>query len=338
MKGTLFFFGLVFSYIAAAQNSEPTFIGLQEGAGGSLWLSGTNSTFLSKASPSTPWQKHRFLAVDSLQFRDVHAFNADSCLLLGAGTGALSRIYRYSITKGFELRYTMPNRQGFLNGMALNNKGLGYAYGDAVDNYPFILETRNYGQTWQRVDTLLLPKAGLGEGGFAASGTGVNLSPQGHFFIGTGAANNARILYKNQQEAVWKSIKTPMPLGDFAGITSVQVVDSIWFITGGDLADSSQQNNLFVSYTEGESWQALAANHTAGALYGSALRPYKKGYALVVCGPQGADVSFNLGKSWRNISTVNIWTCLITLENELWLAGKNGFMESLPLRDLHKKR
>ena len=129
-----------------------------------------------------------------------------------------------------------------------------------------------------------------------------------------------------------------MPLGHFAGITSVQVADSICFITGGDLADSSQQNNLFVSYTEGENWQALPANPTAGALYGSALKPYKKGYALVVCGPQGADVSFNLGKTWQNISTANIWTCLITLENELWLAGKNGFMESLLLRDIQEKR
>ncbi len=279
------------------------------------------------------WQRFSFPENDSLQFRDVHGFNQDSCLVLSAGPGSLSRIYRFSVSQGFALRYQMPHPKGFLDALALQATGKGYAYADAVDGLPFILETSNFGQSWLRVEAQHVPLALKGEGGFAASGTCVSAGPPDEFIIGTGAGGHARLLVKNPDQENWQAFSTPMPTGDFAGITSVQAQDSVWSIAGGNLADSSQQKSVFLSFDKGQTWQPTQPAPVPGAYYGSALGRWGQKWVLAVCGPQGAALSLDLGMSWHHLSSEDFWTCALVPESgKLWLAGRHGKIKAF---DLH---
>jgi hypothetical protein len=169
-----------------------------------------------------------------------------------------------------------------------------------------LLETQDFRQNWQRVQASNLPLALPGEGGFPASGTCVVSNKNGLLLVGTGASNNARLLIKHPKNELWQAKATPMLKGEFAGITSVQAQDSVCSITGGNLADTNSQQNIFLSFNQGHSWQATAVPPIKGAFYGSALGRWNEQWVLAVCAPQGAALSFDLGKTWQIISTKNI--------------------------------
>ncbi|HEX6631552.1 MAG TPA: hypothetical protein VF048_10685, partial [Gemmatimonadaceae bacterium] len=59
-----------------------------------VWVSGHRGTWARTLDGGVTWQAGRVPGADTLQFRDVYAASADTAVLLSAGPGALSRIYR----------------------------------------------------------------------------------------------------------------------------------------------------------------------------------------------------------------------------------------------------
>ncbi|HEY9227146.1 MAG TPA: hypothetical protein VIP11_10895, partial [Gemmatimonadaceae bacterium] len=58
------------------------------------WVSGSLGTWLRTTDGGTTWQTGRVPGADSLQFRDVHAVDANTAYLLSIGDGNQSRIYK----------------------------------------------------------------------------------------------------------------------------------------------------------------------------------------------------------------------------------------------------
>jgi hypothetical protein len=108
------FLSQVFIASARSPQKQPLFIGMHWVSAQIGWVSGKQSTCMLTKNGGKTWQRFSFLENDSLQFRDVHGFDQDSCLLMAAGTGNLSRIYSFSVHKGFKLRYQMEQAAGFL--------------------------------------------------------------------------------------------------------------------------------------------------------------------------------------------------------------------------------
>ena len=202
----------------------------------------------------------------------------------------------------------MTDSAGFLDCIDFWDDQNGIAYGDAIDNYPYILLTIDGGKSWHRADTLNMPFAGEGEGGFAASGTCVTTGENGYAWVATGAGGNARIFITKNYGRSWSVVESPLVRGEAAGNTSISMLGQIGFVTGGDLMKPNEYvGNCAYTFDGGSSWSLASQPQTKGAFYGGALIKGPGAYFTFACGPKGIDYSSDLGKSWQNIDTLNYW-------------------------------
>jgi len=181
-------------------------------------------------------------ALDSLQFRDVHAVDAHVAYLLAAGPGARSRIYKTTDGGHSWLRqFTNTDSSAFYDCFAFWDAGRGVAFSDAVAGR-FIVRIREDGGThWTPVPEEALPPAHAGEGGFAASGACVVTLAERFAWIGTGAADSARVLATTDGGRSWRIVATPVVAGNFAGIAALASHDTLHGMAlGGKLGKPSR--------------------------------------------------------------------------------------------------
>ena len=282
------------------------------------WASGHDATFIRTTDGGENWESFQHPTADTLQFRDIHAFDSSHVVLMSAGPGSLSRIFSFSAPEFWEENYIMQDSLGFLDCIDFWDEQFGIAYGDAFDSYPFILLTSDGGHSWHRADTTNMPKAGKGEGGFAASGTCVTTAGNGKAWIATGAGGNARFLVTEDYGLNWKSVDSPIVKGDAAGHTSISFIGETGLAVGGDLLKAEEYTeNCAFSINGGETWNLTEQPKTKGAFYGGALSKVGSQYLAFACGPNGLDFSSDQGKSWVTLDTLNYWAVAMN--------GNNGF-------------
>ncbi|SNS50851.1 Uncharacterized protein SAMN05421640_0445 [Ekhidna lutea] len=272
------------------------------------WISGHDATFVLTKDGGESWELFNHPTGDSLQFRDVHGFNNEKAVLMTAGSGPLSRILTFTAPDQWEENFVMQDSLGFLDCIDFWDDQRGIAYGDAIDNYPYILLTYDGGKSWNRADSTNMPKTGKGEGGFAASGTCVTTGENGKAWIATGAGGNCRFLITGDYGQSWKEINSPLISGDAAGNTSVSFVGDIGVVTGGDLmiADDYTENCAF-SEDSGATWNLSNQPQTRGAFYGSAITKMDGQIFAFACGPKGLDYTSDIGQTWNTLDTLNYW-------------------------------
>lgn len=291
-----------------------------------VWMSGHKATFIRTTDGGDSWDVFQHPTGDTLQFRDIHAFDKDRVILMSAGPGPLSRIFEVREGKIWRDHFVMQDSLGFLDCLDFWDDQRGVAYGDAIDDYPYILLTNNGGRSWARADTTGMPKAGRGEGGFAASGTCVTIGDDGLAWIATGAGGNARILNSTDYGKSWQSYDSPMVKGDAAGHTSVDFADAQQgFVTGGDLAISNDytENCAFTS-DGGQTWQLTKQPVTKGAFYGGSFISYDEQQFAFACGPNGIDYTADMGKNWSTLDSANLWAVSVHSSGIGWASGRDG--------------
>ncbi len=275
-----------------------------------VWISGQQATFCRTTDAGETWQVYRHPS-DTLQFRDIHAFDANQIVLMSAGLGASSRIMLFDSQSGeYTETYIMPFEQGFLNTIEFWDNQTGLAFGDSFENGFFILKTTDGGKTWIRIDPDKLPVAGSGEGGFAASGTCISLIPGGGAFIGTGAGGHSRILVSGDYGESWQSRPSPMITGDMAGIFSIRMIDeNNGLIVGGDLAQMKAYiENIYFTSDQWLTSSKAKSPITKGPLFGSDFIEIHDRKLAIVCGPAGVDYSSNLEEEWIRLDSGNYWS------------------------------
>ncbi|WP_421874772.1 WD40/YVTN/BNR-like repeat-containing protein [Marinoscillum sp.] len=299
------------------------------------WISGHRATFIQTTDGGMSWKAYGYDQIDSLQFRDIHAFDDKNAVLMSAGPGSMSRILLVNLDSGFTETYVMPHEEGFLNTIEFWDDQNGLAFGDSFNGELFVLKTTDGGTNWDRIDPSLLPPAGKGEGGFAASGTCISTRPGGKAWIGTGAGGNARVLYTEDYGDSWNESQVPIITGDAAGIASINMAtDLVGVIAGGDLAISDQYtDNVAITQDGGKNWTLTSQPQTKGAFYGSDVIPWKDGYFLISSGPKGIDYSFDLGKTFSNLDTLNYWAVNMHEAGFGYAAGTEGKVIKLEIVD-----
>ncbi len=290
-----------------------------------VWVSGHDGTFGYTTNGGKQWNFYQHPTADTLQFRDVHAFDSSKVLLMSAGPGKLSRIFSVERNVIWREHFVMKDSLGFLDCMDFWDDSRGLAYGDSFDGYPYLLKTTNGGRNWKRIPVTTLPKALSGEGGFAASGTCVETASGGKAWVATGGGNGARLLYTSDYGESWQTIKTGMKGGEAAGHTSITVADEVAFAVGGNLQTNNQRNSrTFISMDQGQNWSATTPPPIEGALYGSAIAPYHGRHVLLACGPKGLVASDDYGKTWTSADTASYWATAIHESGRGWAVGPNG--------------
>lgn len=273
-----------------------------------VWVSGHKGMFMRSKDGGGTWDVFQHPTGDTLQFRDLYALSEDKVILMTSGEGSQSRIFSFAQDSIWKEHFVMNDASGFIDAMDFWDNQNGIVYGDAIDNYPYILLTKDGGESWQRADTTNMPKAGKGEGGFAASGTCLITRPKGKAWIATGAGGNCRVLSTQDYGKTWQTASSPLVKGDAAGNTSISMVGNKGFLVGGDLAKSkAYTKNVAFSEDEGKAWDLASTPVTKGAFYCGDLVNVGNEWFAFACGPKGLDYTQDFGKTWTQLDTLNYW-------------------------------
>jgi len=158
------------------QNSGSTadFRGLSVVSRNVVWASGTKGTFALTTNGGLNWEVGSVSEAGELDFRDVHAVDANIAYLLSAGPAEQRKARIYKTTDGgkhWTLQYTNNTPGVFFDAFAFWDANNGIALSDPVDGHFFIITTTDGGTTWKELPRINTPPALAGEAAFAASGT-----------------------------------------------------------------------------------------------------------------------------------------------------------------------
>ncbi len=282
-----------------------------------FWVSGTNGTvgYSVDGGKNIKWMQ--VPGYDSIDFRDIEAFNSTSAIIMGISepayilktidAGATWKQVYFNNTKGI-----------FLDAMEWWNEQSGIVIGDPINNKPFFARTFDEGVTWQTLTTEKLPTFANGEACFASSGTNVRKFGKKEAVFITGGIKSR--FYKKD-----KIIEIPIVQGkESTGANSIAInkKHKNIIIVGGDFTKKDdQEKNCAISNNGGKSFIKPATNPTG---YRSCVEFYTKQKAIT-CGLNGVDISKDAGKNWKNISTESFHVCRKAKDGKtVYLAGNNG--------------
>ncbi|MFT6349905.1 MAG: photosystem II stability/assembly factor-like uncharacterized protein [Psychromonas sp.] len=263
-----------------------------------------------------------------LQFRDIQLLSNGALILMSAGEGDNSRIYRTDDGKNWQLQIAGTRAATFYDCMHFLNEQQGWLYGDSDEEGLFILATVDGGRHWNRQKLALA--AQTGESGFASSGTCLNKGRDNNIYIGTGNVPSPRVLIKNglNLQKNWQSLDTLFLGGEAAGVFSVQQAKQWLYIFGGSLKDQQSPAKAQRYNLQTKHWNALPEVPLKGAVYGSDIIIKDNKVSVLIANPQGVSVWHEGSKSWTMLSKNNIWS--LACDDRLGCVGvgKEGLVEN----------
>ncbi len=295
-----------------------------------VWASGTGGTFLRTTDGGATWQPGVVPGAEPLDFRDVEAFDENNAVLLAAGPGDKSRLYKTSDAGlHWTLQFTNPDAKGFLDCMAFWDAQHGLVVGDPVDGTFVVLLTSDGGQHWSRVPKEKLPPALPGEGAFAASGTCVAVQGKRNAWFAT--ANAARVFRTRDAGRSWSVASTPIASGaDSTGIFSLVFWDDArGAVIGGDYQNATAAvANTAITRDGGQTWQ-LATSLPAGFRSGVAAVPGTRAPTLIAVGTSGSSFSPDGGVHWDALGSDGFNAVAFASPGAGWAVGAKGAIARL---------
>jgi photosystem II stability/assembly factor-like uncharacterized protein len=290
-----------------------------------VWASGIGGTWAVTTDGGRTWRSGVVPGAESLQFRDVEGFSAREAVLLAAGVGTDSRVYRTD-DGGATWRLTFQNQDpnGFYDCFAFWSRRRGITMADAIAGRFPVIATSDGGRTWVDIGDAL-PEALLGEAAFAASGTCVATHGHRRAWIVTGGAERSRVLATTDGGASWAAYEQPIVQGTpTSGATSIAFRSARHGVLGGGeiLAPTEFAENFARSDDGGRTWELGTPTPFPGAIYGLAYAGW--GRTVVATGPSGAAWSPDEGDRWLLLDGVANYWAVAFAGRTGWLVGTEG--------------
>jgi photosystem II stability/assembly factor-like uncharacterized protein len=265
------------------------------------------------------WRRVRIPDGESLDFRGVQAFDANTAYVMSSGDGPQSRIYKTTDGgQSWKLQYKGEQKSFFLDALVCNGEKRCVALSDPVDG-KFVLLANLDGERWTALSREHMPAALPKEGSFAASNSSLCLSRKDIYF-GTGGPA-ARVFASHDFGETWNVVQTPLTSGTTSsGIFSLFCDEDTVLAVGGDYQDpGSAHKNAGASMDGGRTWQ-LATQPPGG--YRSSIGRMGGGYVAI--GPTGSEISSD-GLHWSPIGSVDLNAYFYSsVSAESWAAGPHG--------------
>ena len=252
---------------------------------------------------SIKWRVH--CNVDSLHLRDIEVVS-DSIFVLSIGApGFIKSISKSKITDDRSLwntTYFNSDSNVFMDGFSFWDNGYGLTYGDPLNEFHFLLKTKNYGKEWIRIDSIQLPKPAMEEAGFAASGTGLACIGDGVAFVGWGGVK-ARIFKTIDYGESWCVQETPIAHGKAGkGIYCMAWKNQLeGVVAGGNWEEPAGDSCYAYTKDGGETWKL----GIGGSGYRSGIC-HVEGEVYCSVGSNGTDLSVDGGATWVQINKQNM--------------------------------
>lgn len=294
--------------------------------GAQIWASGTNGGIYHSIDNGQQWDKIEGPKnSQDLQFRDIQPLDNGGLIVMSAGEGDSSRIYRtLDSGKHWQLQISGQRASTFYDCLHFINEQDGWLYGDSDEDGLFILATNDGGISWQRQALPFAAQAG--EGGFASSGTCLNKGQDGNIYIGTGNGISPRVLIKHGQN--WQSVDVPLAGGEAAGVFSLQQAGQWLYVFGGSLKEQDKAAKALRYNLVSKQWSYLPEVPLKSAVYGSALIKKDNKIHVLIANPQGVSIWQEGADNWKSLSTNNIWSLACDEQLGCLGVGKDGLVES----------
>ncbi|MEC7755182.1 YCF48-related protein [Roseivirga sp. UBA1976] len=291
------------------------------------WASGSGGTAIRTTDGGATWQNVSIPGTDTLQFRDIEAFDANTAIVLSAGLPAVI----YKTTDGgqnWEQKYFSMVEGTFYDAMDFWNEKEGIAFGDAINGRLLILKTTDGGETWNELPFEQRPQALEGQGGFAASGTCLRTVGENQVYIGLGG-QEASLFYSFDKGETWQKTVTPIQSGEpTEGIFSIDFKNEMeGLMVGGDYrGDSLTKINAAYTTDGGKSWfPVMAGMKPKGYRSGVALW---KNYVFAV-GRESCDY-YREGDKAYTLMEGQYYAVDVSLDGEaVWASGPGGAVGKL---------
>lgn len=313
-------------WIPQPSNSDSELRGLAVRDGKHAWASGSGGTLL-LTRDGEQWEKVAIAGAEALDFRDLEALSGDALVLMAAGPGAASRIYRSTDAgASWRLVHTNPEEPGFYDAMAFWDAKNGLVLGDPVGGKFRVRTTSDGGLTWYTVKGEVMPPALEGEGAFAASGTCLFALKGGNdaWFV-TGGAKVARVFHTADRGKTWTVAEAPVRAANASsGLFSIAFLDGRrGVVTGGDYKQPAFEG-LNGARTEdaGATWQPAPLSKT-GFFSALAVVP-GAGERLVAVGLAGTAESRDAGKTWKLLDSTPYNAVAFGADGAGWAIGPKG--------------
>lgn len=290
------------------------------------WASGSGGTVLLSVDGGKNWLDRSVPGMDTIQFRDIQAFNKDTALVISAGLPAL--IFKTTDAgKTWNLKYENLGAGVFFDAMDFWDINNGIAFSDAPEDRLLIIRTNDGGESWTALPDSLCPKVLQHQGGFAASGTCLRALDSGRVIIGLGG-DEATVLLSTDYGLNWSKSKAPLDSGaPSKGIYSFAGDANVLFCSGGDyLGDSLSLNTLAKSLDQGQSW-TLVEEPSVSGYYRSCIS-FVDSETIFAVSRTGTSYSLDRGKNWKQISG-QYYSLSTGKDYSLWASGSNGRIAQL---------
>lgn len=290
------------------------------------WASGAEGTVLRTIDGGKNWDQSPVPGAERLDFRDIHAFDDWSALILAIGPAGQARVYATGDGRGvWTLRYEYPDARGFLDAIAMFDDRRGLILGDPVEGRFTILATEDSGTSWRQVAPQGMPPAREGEGAFAASGTCLVTYGGRHAWFCTGGAGVARVFRSRDGGLIWDVSEAPIHAdGPAAGGFSLAFRDERnGILVGGDYQRPELAENVAAWTLDGGRTWNPAKTGPGGYRSAVAFVPGREEMAVAV-GPTGADLTEDGGRTWRPLPGGGFDAVDVCRDGVGWAVGEGG--------------
>lgn len=317
--------------------STASFRGVHAVNGSIAWASGTNGNVLRTDDGGEHWTKCSVPpGAEKLDFRGVWAWDENSAIVMSIGSGDQSRLYKTAdACAHWTLVQTNPYKDGFWDGLVFQGRD-GVLVGDPVGGLfetaflkgtAFVHSPDNVGHESDA------PCAALpGDGAFAASNSSVFVFGPRKYILGTGGKPGPRALLSPALAKRKDCLGVSVPLtsgNETSGVFSLYFRDRKHGVAvGGDYRKVDESaGSAAVTSDGGLHWTAasmLPHGFRSAVTWDAAHK------AWIAVGPNGSDVSFDDGKTWRPLDDGN-WNAL-SLPFAVGPKGRIGRFDDSPLR------
>jgi photosystem II stability/assembly factor-like uncharacterized protein len=314
-----------------------------------VWASGTDGTIVYTADGGLTWSVRKVDHDPDYDFRDIEGIDDATAIVINSGNPAeILRTTNGGLRWKTVLKYPVKdNKAAFFNSVSFWDDQRGIAMSDPVDGSVLLLRTKDGGVTWKQLRSKHRPPVELGETGFAASGTNMQTRGRNSVYIGLGGGKNgevkdsSRLLISRDFCKTWSVGVLPLKRTKTSGIFSVHFFnDDDGVAVGGDYQneDSTESNYAFTS-NGGASWAVPAVREPPSG-FRTCLAQYVSGkeIGLVAVGPNGTDLSTDLGHKWRRISGKGFNVVRFSPDGKHgWAAGADGRIAKWKMPKVKKK-
>jgi len=300
-----------------------------------VWVGGSQGTFLRTTNGGKSWETNQLEGAGNLDFRDIHAFDSQTAILMSAGEAEKGNAKFFRTADGgksWDLVFQTTEKGVFFDGIDFWDQKNGIAFSDPINGKFFIIKTKDGGKTWQLVNPANIPSIQTNESAFAASGTSLITFGRKRAYICTGGGEYAKIYITENQGENWQMITTNMPAGKTNGLFGLRFWNKLKGIAvGGDYQEVRKPiPNVLLTSDGGKTWQDAPQTNPEGLK--ECVSIYNK-KILIAVGPSGTCYSKDFGKSWTMIDKTPLHAISIA-GNGIWAVGGKGAIFKLDLKIL----